>query len=138
MMKRKARRKAILTLCLIGIVIASYLGYIYYYDSHDVCDINTTFDCSTVHASDYAEMFGISVALFGILGFIAILLAQYYLEWSVPWLALFGTLFSLRLTLAEIFVIEKYCIFCLMSQLIILLIFLVSVNWNKLWKKLVN
>ena len=133
-MKRKTKKNWIVVLAILGIIIASYLGYIYYYDSHDVCDINTTFDCSTVHASSYAQMFGVSVALFGVLGFMVILLAQLYLEWSVKWLSLFGTLFSLRLTLAEIFVIEKYCIFCLISQLIILLIFLISVNWKKLFK----
>jgi uncharacterized membrane protein len=121
-------------LAVVGIIIASYLGYIYYYDAHEVCDINQTFECTTVHESDYAQLFGISVALIGIAGYVAILLALFYMEWSVKWLALFGALFSMRLTWAEIFVIEKYCIFCLISQAIILAIFFVSVNWKKLIK----
>ena len=63
------RKKWVIILCVLGVLVAGYLGYMYYSDNHSVCDINETFDCSSVHESDYAVLFGIPVALIGLAGY---------------------------------------------------------------------
>jgi vitamin-K-epoxide reductase (warfarin-sensitive) len=125
------RKKWVIILCVLGVLVAGYLGYMYYSDNHSVCDINETFDCSSVHESDYAVLFGIPVALIGLAGYLLIMLFAMFQFKYVKWISLFGSLFSLRLTWAEIFILNKYCIFCLVSQAIIIAIFFVSVRWKK-------
>tara|TARA_Y100000310_G_scaffold265358_2_gene276369 strand:+ start:4866 stop:5309 length:444 start_codon:yes stop_codon:yes gene_type:complete len=136
-------KKLIVFLCLFGIIIASYLTYMYYNtDSHEVCDINETFDCTSVHESDYAVLGGVPVAILGIVGYFFILVFSFYSAFYTRWLSFVGLLFQLRLTWAEFFIIHKLCIFCLISQALILIIFFLAVNWKrvhrKTWKKFIK
>lgn len=116
-------------------IVAAYLGYAFYSDNHSICDINEVLDCTTVHQSDYAVFLGIPVAIIGFIGYIVILLISFFKFKYVKWVSLFGALFSLRLTWAEMFIIHKYCIFCLVSQAIIIAIFILSVRWKRYLKK---
>ena len=125
----------VMVLCILGILVAGYLAYLYYSNNHSVCDINKTFDCTSVHESDYAVLFGIPVAIIGFVGYFAIMFFSLWYFKMVKWISLFGALFSMRLTWAEIFVIQKYCIFCLISQVVIIAIFLISVRWKRFLKK---
>jgi len=129
------KKKWVIILAVLGIIVAGYLTYMYYSQDHSVCDINETFDCTSVHDSDYALLFGMPVAIIGFIGYILILLFAMWNFKYVKWLALFGSLFSLRLTYAEMFIIYKYCIFCLISQVIIIAIFIISVKWKKYLRK---
>jgi vitamin-K-epoxide reductase (warfarin-sensitive) len=136
------KKRWIVILCILGIITASYLTYMFYSDSHEVCDINNTFNCTTVHESDYAVFSGVPVAILGIVGYFFILAFSFYSLFYAKWLSFVGLLFQLRLTYAEFFVIHKLCIFCLISQGIILLIFLLCLNWKRIkrktWKKLIK
>ena len=67
-------KRLLIILCVLGVLVASYLSYMYYSDNHSVCDINDTFDCTTVHQSEYAELFGFPVAIIGFIGYLLILL----------------------------------------------------------------
>ena len=107
----------------------------YYTQDYEVCNIDNNWDCGSVSQSEYAEFMGIPVAYLGIAGYLVILLFAFWNFKMVKWVSLFGALFSLRLTWAEAFIIHKYCIFCLISQAIILAIFLVSVKWKRYLKK---
>ena len=131
------KKKWIVILCLLGIIVASYLAYMFYNTgAHEVCDINNTFDCTTVHESEYAVIAGVPVAILGIMGYFFILAFSFYSLFYARWLSLVGLLFQLRLTWAEFFVIHKLCIFCLISQGLILLIFLLTVNWKRVRRKI--
>jgi len=125
------RKKWVIILCVLGVLVAGYLGYMYYSDNHSVCDINATFACTPVHDSSFAMLLGIPVALIGLVGYLLIMLFAMFQFKYVKWIALFGALFSMRLTWAEFFVIHALCVFCLVSQVIIIAIFLVSVRWKR-------
>ena len=125
------KKKWIIVLCILGVGVASYLSYMYYSGEHQICDINETFNCTTVHESDYAVFAGVPVALLGVIGYLLILGVVFYDMRYVTWISFAGMLFSLRLTYAEVFVIYKFCIFCLISQAIIIAIWLVSIRWKK-------
>ncbi len=131
------KKKWIVVLSVLGIIVASYLTYMYYNtESHEVCDINDTFNCTSVHESDYAVLGGVPVAILGIMGYFFILAFSFYSLFYVRWLSFVGLLFQLRLTWAEFFVIHKLCIFCLISQGLILIIFLLAVNWKRVRRKI--
>jgi len=117
------------------VIVAGYLAYMYYTQDYSICNIDDKWDCGGVSQSSYAELFGIPVAILGFICYLLIIFAAVWKFEYVKWISLFGTLFSLRLTWAEFYVIEKLCIFCLVSQALIFLIFVFSVKWKRYLKK---
>jgi uncharacterized membrane protein len=87
-------------------------------------------DCNAVQGSSYAQILGIPVALFGIIFYVAVALLWIALPrftdnrrrrialGSLLGLTVAGTLFSVYLTILEIFVIEAICAWCLTSAVI--------------------
>ncbi len=91
------------------------------------CNISATFSCDIVNKSTFSELFGIPVALIGILGNLALLAAGLWLlrhprNAAALYLTLaLGALgFSLYLTGIEFFVLGAYCVLCLLSQTLII------------------
>jgi uncharacterized membrane protein len=94
-------------------------------------------DCSTVNYSPYSEIYGIPVALLGLLAYLGIL-AVIVLEhrWKVAaqngplavfGISLAGVLFSAYLTYIEFFVIHAVCPFCIISAVAITFIFILAI-----------
>lgn len=94
-------------------------------------------DCSTVNNSRFAEIGGVPIALLGA-GAYLLLLAVHAAEWRGDLasenavliafgLGLVGTLYSAYLTYIEIFVLKAICPFCVVSALLITVIFVASV-----------
>ncbi len=93
-------------------------------------------DCGFVQNSAYARIVGIPVALLGFVGYLAILLlwifqdrAAFLREYShalIFGLALFGFLFSLYLTYAELFLIYAICTWCVASAILMTLVFVIA------------
>lgn len=128
-------RQAIAVLALVGIAIATYLWL------HAIGVIGVlqcgTGGCETVQASRYAELFGLPVALYGVVGYVALfgislagsqpaLAAR---AWPTRWLAVLsggGFLFTLYLTYLELFVIHALCRWCLGSAVVITAIFVTA------------
>jgi len=68
-------------------------------------------------------LFGIPVALLGIIGYGFILIATVLKEQRFLWLStIAGFVFSLYLTGLEAFVLHAWCLLCITSQLLILFI----------------
>ncbi len=96
--------------------------------SGSFCTISTTFDCDLVNKGPYSSIFGIPVALLGIIGYgvlaiTSVLLSRSYdrlLVWFLFASALLGFLFAAYLTGIEAFVLHTYCLVCLTSQATIL------------------
>ena len=118
-------------LALLGLGVASYLAYVEVNQVTAVC--GPIGECNIVQSSPYAKLFGIPVAVLGVLSYLAIIalwLGQRYLpprfaSWSFLGLILltvFGSLFSIYLTLVEIFAIEAICMWCLSSAVLTTLI----------------
>lgn len=105
---------------LIGIADSIYLT-IHHYTAEPVpCSIVT--GCEQVLTSQYAEMFGLPTAAYGIAAYLtAFILAIFAAFVSRSWWNLFGAVtfvmaaFSVYFVYLQAFVIEAYCQFCLIS-----------------------
>src|SRR5574341_773623 len=133
-MERRLSQIAI-ALTIIGLLVSVYMT-IYKITSNDNMCIGSQ-GCSVVNSSRYAELYGIPVALFGVIGYIAIL-AILLLERNPGFfqqngsmlffgLSLTGFLFTLYLIFLEVALIKAYCPFCIASQTAMTLIFILSV-----------
>lgn len=112
-----------------GLAVAGYLSYIEITQSDAVCGL--VGECNLVQQSAYARLFGIlPVGVFGIVGYLLILALWFVSRRSrspqarslLLAAALFGVVFSIYLTVLEIFVINAVCMWCISSALISLLI----------------
>jgi uncharacterized membrane protein len=119
----RSLRVAVALLALAGLGIAAYLTYARYAHATIVC---TTGGCETVQSSDYAEVLGIPVAVLGLVGYAAILVTAFLPGESARLagaaLALGGLVFSVYLIFVQIFPIGAFCVWCLASDLVMLLL----------------
>jgi uncharacterized membrane protein len=127
--------KVLIALSVIGVLDSIYMTIYKLTNNNSMC--LGSGDCSTVNASRYAEVNGIPVALIGVVGYLAIL-AVLVLEGRgggffkengsllVFGLSLTGFLFTVWLIYVEIALIKAICPFCLVSQITMTLIFLLS------------
>ena len=131
----KKLRWASVILTILGIMDATYL-YIYKLSSNDRMCLGSG-DCATVNYSRYSEVYGIPVALLGLLAYLVILGIS-ILETRTTFfktnanllifgISLVGVLFSAYLTYIELFVIFAVCPFCVISAILITLIFILSI-----------
>jgi uncharacterized membrane protein len=128
-------RMAAALLALVGVLLAAYL-YLYKIGviGTMVCGSGS---CEVVQTSQWSRFFGIEVSLIGLLGYVGILgvslvglqPAHQERRWPDIWLTLLsggGFLFSAYLTYIELFVLDAICRWCVVSAVIISLIFVVS------------
>lgn len=118
---------AILAVC--GVTLSSVSLQRHYAISKTAyCDIGQTFNCDVVNRSEYSTILGIPVALIGMLGYGALAgLASVYRERPGTPALLFGgsfigLVFSLYLTYVEGHLLGVWCILCLTSFALIILI----------------
>lgn len=128
----------------VGMVAALYLSYVETTGNEAVC--GPVGDCNTVQQSEFAVLFGfLPVAVLGVLGYLAILVAYVGANWlegvsaniaraAVFTMSLFGLLFSTFLTFLEPFVIGATCAWCLASAVCMALITLATAGpgWEAL------
>jgi len=125
---------------LVGLLISGYLAYVKIFDTPIYCTPGLG-DCSTVNSSSYSELWGIPIAIFGVLSYFAILLLVFlgerlklvkeYQVLFIFGISFFGFLYSLYLTYLEIFVIHAICQWCVLSGLCMTIIFAASMLWLK-------
>jgi uncharacterized membrane protein len=118
-------------LAAVGLGIMIYLTYLHYAHVQSFCDISETISCDAVTKSIYSKVFGIPVAILGILYFAAMLTILIFNEKKNLFLTVFlTTIFviipSLYLTAIEIFAIKSFCILCESSKIVMLLILGIS------------
>jgi len=126
---------------VINLGLSIWLTFEYYIQSENsVCSINAMFDCVTVAQSEYAVLFGVPVAVWGIIFYTGLLFGVLGVVWRIPFhkilkflrpnfvlklvrlAAYFGLLFSIYLTYIEAFELHVYCPFCLAQQAFIIVI----------------
>ena len=123
-------RYAIALLALAGIVVSTLALRIHYSTGTEPCNINEKWDCGIVNHSPFAEIEHIPVAAIGIAGYLVlagVALARRRTMLAV--LAVVGLAFSLYLTRIEKYVLEVFCVYCVISLGLITVITLTSALW---------
>jgi uncharacterized membrane protein len=117
---------------LIGLIDSTYLFWIKISDSEAACFGG----CDTVNSSPYSQIWGIPIALFGAGAYLIICFLLIY-DSKIPLLSsygssiflgitLIGVIYSAYLTFLEIAVIHAICPYCVISAVLMLLLFLIS------------
>jgi len=116
-------------LALAGVVVSSVsLRHHYGTSQTNYCDFGASFNCDVVNRSVYSTVMGIPDALIGIFGYgLLLVLATFYrTKAETPFMLLIastaGSGFALYLTYIEKFVLATWCILCLSSLTLIVLI----------------
>ena len=131
----KRFKQIITALAILGLLVSIYMT-IYKLTDNDAMCIGSG-GCSVVNSSRYSEVNGIPVAVLGVFGYASIL-ALLFLETRPGFfqqngvmmlfgVTLTGFLFTLYLIFVEVALIKAYCPFCLTSQGVMTVIFILSV-----------
>ena len=119
----------IAVLALAGMLVSSVsLKHHYGTSQTNYCDFGTSFNCDIVNRSVYSTVLGVPDALIGILGYgvLFVIAAFYRRKAEAPYLLLAastaGLAFALYLAYIEKFVLATWCILCLSSLSLIVLI----------------
>src|SRR5512139_2288572 len=131
----KWSRKIMLVLTVVGLLVAVYMTIYKWTNNNSMC--LGSGDCSTVNASPYSEIYGIPVALVGVGGYAAILLLllmdsrNNFVRQNgtllIFGLSLTGFIFTVYLVYIEFAVLDAICPFCLTSQIVMTIIFILSI-----------
>ena len=131
-MKEKTVWKLVTILSAFGIVLAIYLFYSYLARPlFQPCSINSTINCDAVIKGAVSKTLGIPTALYGLVGYVVMLFSSLFKKRKLLLgMAAFGTLFCLRITYLDVFVIKVICPVCLACQLVMLAVFSLAVMVN--------
>jgi uncharacterized membrane protein/protein-disulfide isomerase len=139
---------ALLLLTLLGLAASAAAAFVHYRLLSDstyqsVCDFNATWSCTQVYESVYGAFWGVPVAVGGVIWFGAVtLLAIAALPGSgaagpraerstriagyIFALSIVGLAVTLYLAYASFFILKTYCLFCIVTYLAVIGIFVVS------------
>jgi uncharacterized membrane protein len=122
-------RYLIAVLALAGLLVSCFALREHYRTGVAPCDINERWDCGVVNHSPFAEIAGVPVAVFGILGYAAIAAFALARRWWIVLLLTTGAVgFSIYLTYIEARILETYCIWCVTSAGIVALTEIASIG----------
>ena len=120
---------AIAARAVAGIAVSSVSLHHHYGTSKtNYCDFGESFNCDIVNRSVYSTVLGVPDALIGILGyaFLLVMATFYRARGQTPYILLIASMaglgFALYLTYIEKFVLATWCILCLSSLALIVLI----------------
>ncbi len=127
--------RASVALVILGLLVSIYMTVYKVTSNNSMC--LGSGDCSTVNASRYSEVNGIPVAVFGVLGYAAILATLYFENRNrffkqnstlmIFGMALTGFLFTVWLIYVEFALLKALCPFCVTSQTAMTIIFMIAV-----------
>jgi dihydroorotate dehydrogenase len=126
----------ILLFGILGFVDAGYLTYEHYASASNevVCYFGIFSDCGRVLKSKYSEIYGVPLAVFGLIQYSSIILASFYTfltkrrigKYFLLLVTLVGVVASTYFVYLQLFVIGSLCLYCMASALISLTIFLIA------------
>ena len=122
----------LVSVAFVGLGLASYLTYLDYSHAEAIfCQIGS--GCDIVRTSEYVTLLSVPVALWGVLGYIAIIgvaltpLQERLRKTLLVAMTFIGLIFSLYLTYLEVFVIKAICPYCVVSAGIMTTLFVLLV-----------
>ena len=122
-------RRIIAFVAALGIGVATYITIADSGGGSPTCLAGGT-GCETVANSSYSHIAGVNVAVFGIIGYIAILATAFFASDLARFggfaFSLGGFGFSVYLTYLEIFKIEAICQWCVSSAVLMTILFLLN------------
>ncbi len=122
-------RRAIAFVATLGVGVATYIAIADSGGGAPTCLAGGT-GCETVANSSYSHIAGINIAIFGIVGYLLILGTAFVASDSARFagfaLALGGLGFSVYLTYLELFKIEAICQWCVLSAVLMTVLFLLN------------
>ena len=123
-------RYVLVLLAVAGAVVSALALRVHYSTETSACSINAVWDCGTVNHSSFAQIGPLPVAAIGIAGYLVLA----GLAWTRKRFLLLlasggGFIFALRLTMIEQYALGAWCVYCVISQLLIALILLSSLAW---------
>ena len=131
-MSDRVLRAGVALVALAGAAVAGYLTYVHYQPDALICTSGG--GCETVQDSKYAELAGIPVALLGLLAFLAVLVL---VTWDselartlAATIALVGVGFAVYLIVLQAFVIDAWCVWCLVNDVVIVPLLAVLTVWR--------
>ncbi len=131
------RRQAIVLLALVGLLVATYL---WLYKIGVIGELQCgTGGCEVVQTSRYAELFGVPVAFYGVVGYAVLFVlglvglrparaGDRRIAALLAALATSGFAFTLYLTSLELFVIHAVCRWCVTSAAIMIAIWVLAIT----------
>jgi uncharacterized membrane protein len=131
-MHRKHKYDIVVVLGVLGLGVSLFLAISHYLGYAVPCDI--TGGCEAVLNSKYSTLLGIPLSIWGIGYFAAVivsaLLANHYLQWRkvVTVILSIGALLGLVFLSIQFFVIKKVCQYCLATDLLSILLFILDIN----------
>ncbi|GEM_PF-374514 len=136
----------ILILAFLGLADSAYLAQHEASGVPLLCNIQNLSGCNIVVASQYSHIFGIPLAQYGVIfyGVLFVLAAlelvifNRLLRRSLQVISLIGIIASLYFILIQAFFISAFCIYCLASAAIALLIFICASFIEPFGKKMQN
>jgi vitamin-K-epoxide reductase (warfarin-sensitive) len=124
----------IAVLALAGMIVSAVSLQRHYAKSATAfCDFSQRFSCDIVNRSEYSSIVGIPVAGIGVAGYAVLFVLAVFLKDRTATpnrllaAALAGLVFALYLTYIEGYVLNAWCILCLISLLVIFLISVLAV-----------
>jgi uncharacterized membrane protein len=123
-------------LAFVGVVISGVsLAHKESFVSGAFCTFGGSFNCDIVNRGPFSEIYGIPVALIGVIGYGLLTLAAFFqirqpsdrrLSMFLLLASVGGLVFSGYLTSLEAYVLRAWCVLCLISQTLILSIFFLT------------
>ena len=133
-MSDRALRTGVAVVALAGVALAGYLTYVHYQPEALICTAGG--GCETVQDSSYAELFGVPVALLGLLSYVAVLVL---VAWDselartlAAAVALTAVGFVVYLVTLQAFVIDAWCIWCMVNDLVLVPLLAILAIWRTL------
>ena len=133
-MSDRALRVGIAVVAIAGIAVAGYLTYVHYQPDALIC--TSSGGCETVQESSYAELAGVPVALLGLLAWIAVLVL---VAWDselartlIAAIALGAAGFAIYLITLQAFVIDAWCVWCLVNDVVLVPLLVILAVWRVL------
>ncbi len=123
-------------LCLLGIIDTLYLTETHLRRAALVCGaVSGLSKCNIVATSAYSVIYGIPVAILGLLFYVAVLTGTAYYSYGrnkliLRWLLFFvgaGILFSFYLLYVQAFILKAFCQYCIASDLLTALILIIFI-----------
>jgi vitamin-K-epoxide reductase (warfarin-sensitive) len=117
-------------LAFAGVIVSSLALQVHYSTATEPCSINARWDCGIVNHSSFAVLYHVPVAAIGIAGYLLLaILALMRKRLLLVSASLVGLAFALYLTHVERDILEVYCLYCVISQIIIAFLTLLSSSW---------